>query len=115
MVGEMNCSTPANKDPCQEEMPNARNPKLSQERHGSNGKSAHANIDIDTQYIIKDVYVPEEFRRPHMIVNTVPVKQYKDDYIRPNADLETKLQIRSNEHLKCMYSECCNDIGGFSW
>ena len=41
-----------------------------------------------------------------MIVNTVPVKQHEDDYIRANADLETRLQIRSNEHLKCMYSEC---------
>ena len=29
-----------------------------------------------------------------MIVNTVPVKQHEDDYIRPNADLETRLQIR---------------------
>ena len=50
-----------------------------------------------------------------MIVNTVPVKQHEDDYIRPNADLETRLQIRSNEHLKCMYSECWDDIGEFSW
>ena len=25
-----------------------------------------------------------------MIVNTVPVEQHEDDYIRPNADLETK-------------------------
>ena len=87
-----------------------------QERHGSNGKSVHENIDIDTHYdIIKDVYVPGEFRSPHMIVNTGPVEQHEDDYIRLNADLETRLQIRSNEHLKCMYSECWDDIDKFSW
>ena len=90
-----------------------KKPKHSQERHGSTGKSAHAYIDFDTQYdIMKDVYVPGEFRRPQMIV---PVKQHEDDYVRPNADLETRLQIRSNEHLKCMYSECWDDIGEFSW
>ena len=50
-----------------------------------------------------------------MIVNTGPVQQHEDDYIRPNADLETILQIRSNEHIKCMYSECWDDIGKFSW
>ena len=88
-------------------------PKHSQERHGSNGKSAHANIDIDTHYIIKDVCVPGEFRRPHMIINTVSMEQHEDEYIRPNAGLETRLQIRSNEHLKCIYSECRGDIGGF--
>ena len=46
-----------------------------------------------------------------MIVNIGPVGQHEDDYIRPNADLETRLQIRSNEHLKCMHSECWDDIG----
>ena len=46
-----------------------------------------------------------------MIVNTVPVEQHEDGYIRPNADLKTRLQITSNEHLKCMYSECWDDIG----
>ena len=91
-------------------------PKHSQEIHGSNRKSALANIDIDTHYYtIKDVYGPGEFRRPHMIVNTGPVEQHEDDYIRPNADLETRLPIRSNEHIKCMYSECWDDIGEFSW
>ena len=91
-------------------------PKHSQETHGSNGKSAHENIDIDTHYdTIKDVYGPREFKRPHMIVNTGPVEQHEDDYIRPNTDLETRLPIRSNEHLKCMYSECWDDIGEFSW
>ena len=49
-----------------------------------------------------------------MTVSTVPVKHNEDDYIRPNADLETRLQIRSNEHLKCMYLECWDDIGEFS-
>ena len=28
MVGEMNCSTPANEDPCQEEIPKARSPSI---------------------------------------------------------------------------------------
>ena len=34
-----------------------------------------------------------------------------DNYIRPNADLETRTQIRSKEQLKCMYPECFDDIG----
>ena len=50
-----------------------------------------------------------------MIVNTVPVKQHEDDYIRLTADLETRLPIRSNEHLNCMFSEGWDDIGEFSW
>ena len=41
------------------------------------------------------------------------MEQHEDDYIRPNADLETRPQIRSNEHLKCMYSESGDDIGEF--
>ena len=63
----------------------------SQESHGSTGKSGHADIDIDNHYdVIKDVYVPGELRRPHMNINTVSMKQ-GDDYIRPEADLETRL------------------------
>ena len=50
-----------------------------------------------------------------MIVNTGPVEQHEDDYIRPNTDLETRLPIRSNEHIKCMYSEYWDDIHEFSW
>ena len=41
-----------------------------------------------------------------MNVNTVPMEQHGDDFIRPNADLEMRPQIRSNEQLKCMYLEC---------
>ena len=109
MVGDMNCSTPANEDPCQ-----GRCPRLEAQAFWRNGKSAHANIDIDIYYdIIKDVYVPGEFKRPHMTVNTVSVEQHEDDYIRPNADSKTRPQIRSNEHLKCMYSECWEGIGEF--
>ena len=33
------------------------------------------------------------------------MEQDGDDYIRPNADLEMKPHIRSEEQLKCMYSE----------
>ena len=41
-------------------------------KHGSSGKSAHANIDIDVCYdVIKDVHVCGEFRRPHVNINTV--------------------------------------------
>ena len=68
--------------------------------HGSSGKSAHVNRGIDTHYnAIKDVYVPGEFRRPDMNMNTVSMEQHGDDYTRPNADLETRLQIRSKEQL----------------
>ena len=36
----------------------------------------------------------------------ISVEQHGDDYIRPNADLEMKSQIRSKEQLNYMYSEC---------
>ena len=41
------------------------------------------------------------------------VEQDRDDYIRPNADLEIRPQIQSKEQLKCMYSECLDGIGEF--
>ena len=75
--------------------------------HGSCGKSVHVNIDMDTHYyVMKNVYVPGEFRRPHINVNTVFMEQHGGNYIRTNADLEMRPQIRSKGHLKCMYSEC---------
>ena len=47
-----------------------------QENHGSSGKSALDNLDIDTHYtVIKDVYVPEKLKRPHTDVNIVCVEQ----------------------------------------
>ena len=83
----------------------------SEESCDSNGKSVHANVDIDTHYdVIKDVNVPGEFRRPHMNINTVSMEQQGDDYIKSNADLETRPQIRSTEQMKCMYSECLDGI-----
>ena len=86
----------------------------SQENHSSSGKSVHDSLDIDTHYkVIKDVYVPEELKRPHTNVNTVCVEQQGNVYIRPNADLETRPQIRSKEQLKCMYPECFDGIGEF--
>ena len=48
-----------------------------------------------------------------MNVNTVSMKQHGDGYIRPNADLEMRSQIRSNEQLKYIYSECWDGIGEF--
>ena len=60
----------------------------SQESHGSSGKSSHVNIDIDTHYnVIKDVYVPGEFKKPHTDLDAVSLEQHWDGYIRPNADL----------------------------
>ena len=62
--------------------------KQSQQKHGSSGKSAHANIDVDTHYdVIKDVYVPGDVKRPHMKINTVSVEQHGNDYTRPDAGL----------------------------
>ena len=88
MNGNMTHSTPANENPSQREMPKVRNPIIPKKVMGVNGKSAHANIDIDTHYdVIKDAFVPEEFRRTHMNINTVSVEQVGDDYIRLNADL----------------------------
>ena len=79
----------------------------SQERHGSNGKTVHADTDTDTDYnVMKDMYVPGEYRRPHMNINTISMEQHGDDYIRPNSDHETRPQIRRKEQLKHMYLEC---------
>ena len=97
----MICSTPAIEDPCQWEMITVRNSKLFQ-GHSSTGKSAHVNRDIDAHYDVIKVYVPGEFRE------LISVEQDGDDYIRPNADLEIKPHIRSEEQQKCMYSEYWN-------
>ena len=69
-----------------------------QESHGSSGRSVHANIDINTHYdVIKGVYCPGEFRRPHVNENTVSMEQYGDDYIRLNVDLEARPQIKNKK------------------
>ena len=87
----------------------------SQEGHDSNGKTVHVNTDIDTHYnIIKDMNVPGEYRRPHMNINAVSMEQHGDNYIRPNADLERRPQIRSKEQLKYIYPECFDGIGDFN-
>ena len=83
----------------------------SQERHDSNGKTVHANTDTDTQYnVMKDTYVPGEYGRPHMNINAVSIELHRNDYIRPNAHLEVKPQIRSTEQLN---PECFDGIGEF--
>ena len=48
-----------------------------------------------------------------MNINTVSMEQHGDDYIRPNADLETRPQNRSKEQLKHMYPEHFDGIGEF--
>ena len=48
-----------------------------------------------------------------MNVNTVSMEQHGNDYIRPNADLETRPQIRTKELLKRMYPECFDSTGEF--
>ena len=74
-----------------------------QQRHDSYGKSAHAKINVDTHYdTLED---PGELN-PDMSINTISVKQHGDDYIRPNADLERRSQMRGEQQLKCMYPEC---------
>ena len=50
-------------------------------------------MNVDTCYdVVEDVYVPEKFKKPNMSINK---EQHGDDYKRPNADLETRTQIRS--------------------
>ena len=48
-----------------------------------------------------------------MNINTVSVEQYGDDYIKPNADLEMRPEIKSNAQLQYMFSECLDGIGDF--
>ena len=43
----------------------------------------------------------------------ISVEQDRDDYIRPNADLEMRPQIQSKEQLKCMYWQCLDAIFEF--
>ena len=59
------------------------------------------------------MYVPGRIKRPQTDVDTVSVEQQGNDYIMPNADLETRPQVRSKEQLKCMYPECFDGIGEF--
>ena len=49
-----------------------------------------------------------------MNINTVSIEQHREDYIRPNADLETGPQMRSKAKLNSMYSECLDGIGEFN-
>ena len=113
----MFCSTAATEDLFQRDLPKAQEwcqlmLQQSQESHGSNGKTVHANTDTDTHYdFMKDMYIPGEYMRPCMNINTVSMEQHGDDCIRPNADLETRPQIRSKEQLKHMYPECFDGIG----
>ena len=87
-VGDMICSTPINEDPCQQEMIKVRNLKPSP-GHGSTGRYAHTNRDIDAHYDVK------KFMFQESLGGLRSVEQERDDYIRPNADLEMKLQITS--------------------
>ena len=57
------------------------------------------------------MYVPGRIKRPQTDIDTVSVEQQGNDYIRPNADLETRPQIRSKEQLKHRYPECFDGIG----
>ena len=53
-------------------------------------------MDIGTHYnVIKDMYVPGRIMRPQIDIDTVSMEQQGNDYIRPNAHLEARLQIRS--------------------
>ena len=69
--------------------------KQSHQRHGSNGKSAHASINVDTYYdVVEDVYVPGKFKRPYI---SISMEEHGDYYITPNVDLGMKPQTRSKE------------------
>ena len=46
-------------------------------------------------------------------MNIVSVEQHGDDCIQVNVDLKLRPKIRSNEQLKCIYSECFDAIGEF--
>ena len=76
----------------------------------------HAKIYVDsnTHYdALKDVYVPGEFKNPDMSINAVSLEQYGEDYIRPNADLESRPQSKSMGQLNCMYPEWLDAIFEF--
>ena len=84
--------------------------------HGSSGKYAYTDIWVDrrTHYdALKGAYVPGEFKNPDTSINTVPLGKYGEDYIRQNADLESRPQIRSRKQLKCMCPELLDNIGEF--
>ena len=48
-----------------------------------------------------------------MNIITVSMEQHGNDYIRPNAHLDTRLQTRSKEQLKHMYPGCFDAIVEF--
>ena len=68
-IGDMNCSSLANKDPCQGEMPKTRSPGIPKDMPAV--VSLHKYINVDTHYdVVEDVYVLGKFRRAHMNINS---------------------------------------------
>ena len=71
--------------------------------------SLHMQLEILTLIMmLSKMYMFQE-----SIWGLVSVEQDGDDYIRPNADLEIRTQIWSEEQLKYMYSEYWDGIGEF--
>ena len=107
-VVDRDCSAPANEDPCQQGDPKAYiryhlKSKHSQ-RLGNHGM-LHVNINIDTNThceAFEDVSFPGEFKNPDPSINVITLGKYDENYIRPNADLESRPPIRSREQLKCI-------------
>ena len=56
--------------------------------------NANSNPHYDA---FEDVYVLEEFKSPDTSINALSLEQYDKDYIRVNADLESRPPIRSRE------------------
>ena len=115
MVGHFSWSTPASEHSCLGEMPKEyvrchTRPRHFQ-RYDNYGKSTHLNINADNNIyfdVFKDIHVPGDTS-----INAVSLEQYNAEYVRPNADLETRPPVRSRESQKHMYPQCLNNIGEF--
>ena len=66
----------------------------------------NAGYNSNTHYdILENMYVQEMFEHQDTKVDTRWMEQHGRDYIKANADLESRPLIMSEEKLKCMYLE----------
>ena len=70
----------------------------------------HDSRVIDVHYNVIKVYMFQK-----TLGGLISVEQDGDDYMRPNADLEMKPQVRGKEQLKCVYSGCLDGISEFKY
>ena len=86
----------------------------SQEVHDDCANTERANVKhkSNTYYnSLKDIYGAEVFKNSDTNIDTVWLEQHGKDYIKPDADVQSRPPIRNENQLKCMYPGCFDGIG----